>query len=131
MTRSNPAERPFVLIGQYSSEEQKLTIKAGSAKNSVCTLVPNPSLEDVEINNYAWNGNPHTDDLIRIPNGGGGQILLQWENGAWGRWVYNPETYLSEWRTDQKVPAGTGFFYQRCGETSFELTLPASVPAGE
>ncbi len=131
VTRSNPAERPFFLIGQYSSEEQTLTIKAGSAKNSVCTLVPNPSLEDVAINNYAWNGNPHKDDLIRIPNGGGGQILLQWENGAWGRWVYNPETYLSEWRTDQKVPAGTGFFYQRCGETSFELTLPASVPAGE
>ena len=123
--------KPFFLIGQYAAGEQKLTIAAGAEKNSVCTLVPNPSLEDVKVNDYEWGSNPHKDDLIRIPNGQNVPILLQWKNGAWGRWVYNPATYRSEWCTDQKIPAGTGFFYQRCGTTPFELKLPASVPAGE
>ena len=125
--------KPFFLIGQYAAGAQKLTIEAGAAKAPVCTLVPNPSLEDVEVNSsvWGWMEYPHKDDLIRIPTGNGIPLVLRWKYGSWGRWVYNPTTESSEWKTDQKIPAGTGFFYQRCGTTSFELTLPTSSPAGE
>ena len=124
--------KPFFLIGQYAAGEQKLTIAAGAAKAPVCTLVPNPSLEDVEINSsvWGWMEYPHKDDLIRIPTGNGIPLVLRWKYGSWGRWVYDPTTESSEWKKDQKIPAGTGFFYHRCAE-AFELTLPTSSPAGE
>lgn len=130
VTRGQPEKKPFFLVGQYSSEAVTLAIAAGTEEEPVCTLVPNPGMAAVGINDYPWNGKPTAKDLIRIPNEKSHPIVLRWKNGAWGRFVYNPQTYLSEWRTDQTVPAGTGFWYHRCGE-SFELTLPTSSPEAE
>ena len=127
VTRSKPVEKPFFfLIGQYSSEPQTLTVRAGTVERPVCTLVPNPSIKATKINDYAWGNMPDEKDLIRIPNGKSVPIALRWKNGKWGRYVYDPQFERSEFRTDDAVPAGTGFWYHHCSE-AFQLALPRDV----
>lgn len=123
VTRRNPAAKPFFLIGQYSSAPVTLHIAGDSsdAPEAVCTLVPNPSLEAVKVNDFKWNGRPSTNDIIRIPNEKKAPHVLRWENGEWGRLAGG------EWKNDTKVPAGTGFWYMRCGEP-FEIELPSTRP---
>ena len=130
VTRDKPAAKPFFLIGQYSSEAQKLKIEAGTEANPVCTLVPNPCLTAINVNEYDWGSNPIGDnkDLIRIPNGDKAPLLVQWNGEEWGRSVN--EGRKTVWKNDVMVPAGTGFWYMRCGG-GFEITLPASAPAAE
>ena len=124
VTRNDPAAKPFFLIGQYSDAKQTLTIEAGTPGNAVCTLVPNPSLKPVRVNDYKWNGRPVEGDLIRIPNEKKSALALRWKNGEWGRIA------SGKWKTDTEVPAGTGFWYMRCG-AAFEIELPDSAPAAE
>ena len=124
VTRNDPVAKPFFLIGQYSDTKQTLTIEAGTTDNAVCTLVPNPSLKSVKVNDYKWNGNPMEGDMIRIPNEKKSALVLRWKNGAWGRIA------SGKWKTDTEVPAGTGFWYMRCG-AAFEVELPDSAPASE
>ena len=134
VTRSKPGEKPFFLIGQYSSEKQTLTIEAGTGTDPVCTLVPNPCLTATKVNAYNWGSNPVGDykDLIRIPNGEKAPIALTWDEQKkeWGRLVFDPNKRGNVWKNDDKIPAGTGFWYMRCGG-EFEITLPASAPAAE
>ena len=132
VTRNKPDEKPFFLIGQYSSEVQKLKIEAGTDANPVCTLVPNPSLTAVALNDsvWKWGTNPlgNNKDLIRIPNGNKAPLLVQWNGTEWGRHVN--EGRKTVWKNDVTIPAGTGFWYMRCGG-EFEITLPASAPVTE
>ena len=130
VTRNNPDVKPFFLIGQYSSETQKLKIEAGTEDKPVCTLVPNPCLTAINVNDYDWGENPigNNKDLIRIPNGDKAPLLVQWNGTEWGRNVN--EGRKTVWKNDVMVPAGTGFWYMRCGG-EFEITLPASTPAAE
>ena len=130
VTRNNPTEKPFFLIGQYSSETQKLKIEAGTEADPVCTLVPNPCLTAINVNAYDWGANPigNNKDLIRIPNGDKAPVLVQWNGSEWGRYVL--EGRKSVWKNDVTIPAGTGFWYMRCGG-EFEIELPASKPVTE
>ena len=132
VTRGNPAERPFFLIGQYSSEKQTLKIEAGTEDNPVCTLVPNPCLTATKVNAYNWGEEPHEKDIIRIPNEKTAPIALRWDASRkeWGRLVKSPNGRGSVWSNAAEVPAGTGFWYMRCGG-EFEITLPASAPVAE
>ena len=124
VSREKPETKPFFLVGQYSGTPVYLTIKGGTAAAPVCTLVPNPSIKAMKVNDYDWNEYPADGDIIRIPNGKSVPVVLRWKDGAWGRYVYDPQTYMSEWRTDATVPAGTGFWYHRCaGGFSLELKL--------
>ena len=124
VSREKPETKPFFLVGQYSGTPVYLTIKGGTAAAPVCTLVPNPSIKAMKVNDYDWNEYPADGDIIRIPNGKSVPVVLRWKNDRWGRYVYNPQTYQSEWRTDAIVPAGTGFWYHRCaGGFSLKLKL--------
>ena len=129
VTRSKPTEKPFFIIGQYSPDEITLTIAAGTVSAPVCTLIPNPSLEPVKINDYPWGENPHEYDQIRIINEKEAPVLLFRYNNKWVTWLVgdNKIPYLEENIT---IPAGQGFWYQRCG-SEFELKLPASKPFEE
>ena len=129
VTRSNPTDKPFFIIGQYSPDDITLTIAAGAEKAPVCTLVPNPSLEPVKINDYPWGENPHEDDQIRIINEKQAPVLLFRYDNKWVTWLVGDDNipYLEENIT---IPAGQGFWYQRCG-SAFELKLPASKPFEE
>ena len=70
-------------------------------------------------------------DLIRIPNGNKAPLLVQWNGREWGRHVN--EGRKTVWTNDVTIPAGTGFWYMRCGDDGgeFEITLPASAPVTE
>ncbi len=129
VTRSNPAGKPFFIVGQYSPDDITLTVAAGEANKPTCTLIPNPSLEPVEINKYPWGENPCNGDQIRIVNEKEAPVLLFWRNGKWMTWVVG-EDKVSYLKDDVAVPAGQGFWYQRCG-SAFELKLPASKPFEE
>jgi hypothetical protein len=129
VTRSNPAGKPFFIVGQYSPDDITLTVAAGEANKPTCTLIPNPSLEPVEINKYPWGENPCNGDQIRIVNEKEAPVLLFWRNGKWVTWVVG-EDKVSYLKDDVAVPAGQGFWYQRCG-SAFELKLPASKPFEE
>ena len=129
VTRSSPTDKPFFIIGQYSPDDITLTIAAGAERAPVCTLVPNPSLEPVKINDYPWNGNPHEDDQIRIINEKEAPVLLFRYDNKWVTWLVGDDNipYLEENIT---IPAGHGFWYHRCAD-AFELKLPASKPFEE
>ena len=132
VTRDKPAAKPFFLIGQYSSETQKLKIEAGTEANPICTLVPNPCLTATKVNAYNWGEEPHEKDIIRIPNEKTAPIALRWDSSKkeWGRYVKKPDGRGSVWNNAAEVPAGTGFWYMRCGG-EFEIALPASAPVAE
>ncbi len=137
MTRGVPDAKPFFLVGQYSPAPITLTIAAGAPEKdkNVCTLVTNPNLADVRLNDYAWGANPLPTDLISLPNGNNGRMLLRWRTtttdgvttGTWGQWVFNPAEFKSTWRDDYTVKAGTGFWYHRTGE-AFTIPLPQDGP---
>jgi hypothetical protein len=99
-----------------------LTIAAATADGPACTLVPNPTLSAKGINGYNWGNNPVEGDLIRIPNEKAAPQVLRWKDGKWGRLAGG------KWKTDAEVPAGTGFWYMRSGDTAFELVLPSCAP---
>ena len=131
VTRSKPTEKPFFIIGQYSPDDITLTVAAGSERNPVCTLIPNPSLKTVKINeDYDWGDKPHEYDQIRIINENEAPIELIWHQGKWVCWFVdeNNSSYLTD---DISIPAGHGFWYHRCGDSSFELKLPTSKPIKE
>jgi hypothetical protein len=129
VTRSKPDEKPFFIIGQYSPNDITLTVAAGTVSEPVCTLIPNPSLEPVKINDYPWGENPHADDQIRIINEKEAPVLLFRYDNKWVTWLIgeNGYPYLEENIT---IPAGQGFWYHRCAD-AFELKLPTSKPFEE
>lgn len=131
VTRSNPTDKPFFVIGQYSPDDITLTIAAGAERAPVCTLVPNPSLKTVKINeDYDWGDKPNEYDQIRIINEKEAPVQLFRHNGKWFGWFVdeNNSSYLTD---DISIPAGHGFWYHRCGDSSFEITLPTSKPIKE
>ena len=131
VTRSSPTNKPFFIIGQYSPDDITLTIAAGAERAPVCTLVPNPSLKTVKINeDYDWGDKPNEYDQIRIINEKEAPIQLFRHNGKWFGWFVdeNNRSYLTD---DISIPAGHGFWYHRCGDSSFEITLPISKPIKE
>ena len=120
--RRDPAAKPFFLIGQYSNAPLSLTIEGGSPEAMVCTLVPNPSMQAVRVNDYDWKNMPLAGgkgDVIRIPNEKKVPLNLTWNGKTWGRWV------KQQWKDDATVPAGTGFWYMRRGG-AFEISLPVT-----
>lgn len=130
VTRDDPAAKPFFLVGQYSAAPVKLVIAGGEPGAGTCTLVPNPSMKDVNINDYNWGwGNSpikgNMGDTIRIPNEKNVPHYLTWNGDSWGRFVPVPGKRGDQWVTDWKIPAGTGFWYMRYGE-SFEIDLPTA-----
>jgi hypothetical protein len=126
VTRKNPDHKPFFLIGQYSNNPVELVISEGSAESAVCTLVPNPSMKSVRINDFNWGNNPikgSSGDIIRIPNERNIPLNLTWNGNEWGRFVKVPGTRDSVWKNDETISAGTGFWYMRRGK-SFTVSLP-------
>ena len=122
VTRKDPAAKPFFLIGQYSNAPVSLEIAGGSADAPVCTLVPNPTMAEVNVNTaYNWKGKSIEGDIIRIPNEKKAPLVLRWNGSEWGRYVNQGR--VSVWKNDATIPAGTGAWYMRCAD-AFTVELP-------
>ena len=122
----NGTEKPYFLVGQYTGENVEITIVGGEKAVKDSTMVTNPTLYPLNINDIDWGGNPSADDVIQVPNGLGVPQELIWKNNSWGysAKVYDAQKkrYVKEWKTDFTIPSGTGFWYYRTGG-SFKITI--------
>ena len=125
--RDNDTSRPYFLIGQYSSAPVQITVAGSdSVSEKGSTMITNPTLAPIGVNDFAWGLNPSEDDVIQIPNGSGTPLALIYRSGAWGysSKKKNPATgrYEKVWKTDFPIAPGTGFWYYRTGP-AFNVTI--------
>ena len=118
--------KPYFLVGQYNGAPVQITIAGGSVTEKGSTMITNPTLEPISVNDFAWGSNPSADDVIQVPNGLGVPLALIWRNGSWGYSdkVYDAQKrrYVKEWKTNVMIAPGTGFWYYRTG-SGFTVTL--------
>ena len=130
LVRSAPTPY-FYLVGRYTGGGFANEISGGTTSAPVSTLVANPTMCDVAINDIDWQGKPLSTDTIVIPGEGVAPLSLTWRNGAWGytERVYDPDKgkIVTTRKTDSVIPAGTGFWYTRRGE-GFSITWPLVWP---
>lgn len=126
-------DTPYFLVGQYFSRDVDITIGAGTLEQETSTMITNPNLTPLNVNDIDWGGNPAADDKIQIPTDTARPLTLRWvldrSDGKykWGRTVTDPKTYKSTWRYDYTIPPGIGFWYIRRGG-AFEITVPSTHP---
>jgi hypothetical protein len=127
---------PYFLVGQYFNGDIDIAIGAGTAEAPVSTMITNPNLTAIGVNEIAWGDNPTADDKIQIPTDTSVPLTLRWKKDKtdgkfkWGRTVTDPVTLKSTWRFDYTIPSGTGFWYIRRGG-SFDITVPCTNPTFE
>jgi hypothetical protein len=129
VSRKKPQSRSFFLIGQYSSSDASADVAGGgTVAKKVCTLIPNPSISPVAVNDYDWGDKPSSTDTLRIPNDRDVPVILRWDvsKKEWGKLVPNGRN--NDWKSDWVIPAGTGFWYHRSVEAPFKINLPQSHP---
>ena len=126
----NGTDKPYFLIGQYSGEPVEITVEGGTTANPGCTMIANPCLTAIGVNDLGWGGNPGADDVIEIPSESNRPVRLLWRSGKWGyndatRIVFDPVTRRPTvpWITDVKIQPGVGFWYYRREAAPFTLTI--------
>ncbi|MBR3923842.1 MAG: hypothetical protein IKJ45_12065, partial [Kiritimatiellae bacterium] len=105
--------KPLFVVGQYTASPVQLTVKGASAGARAYTLVPNFGIGAFSVNDYEWGANPAEGDEIRLSDG----RTLTWSGETWGR------NENGVWISDDRLPAGTGFWYVRSAQEAFTLTL--------
>ena len=127
--RGTDASKPYFLVGQYSAEAVEVPIAGGTAEAPGFTMVTNPRLEALRVNeDIDWGSTPGAKDKILIPNDTGKPLILVWKNGKWtsgvAKYPYDPVLRLIKtvYETNFSIPSGTGFWYQRSGE-GFNVTV--------
>ncbi len=106
-----------------------MDVAGGTAEEPGFTMIANPRLTALHINNdIDWGSTSLDNDMIVIPNGTDKPTTLWRQGGKWTtgarRYVYDPVTrsVKSVYVTDFTIPAGTGFWYHRYG-ASFTVTV--------
>ena len=135
LARSNPttgsSTNHFYLVGRYTGGEYASEIAGGTTTNPKATLIANPTMCDIKVNDIDWLGKPLANDKITIPREGVAPLDLTWRNGAWSYTyrTYDPRTdrTIAVRVTDVTIPAGTGFWYVRRGE-GFTIAWPRVWP---
>ena len=125
--------KPFTLVGQFSgapmtNEIAGATTDASGKTVVSATMVANPGMHALKINDIAWGGNPGDSDEIEIPSAAGGaSTRLFWypKSGLWGKtsMVWNGRRYVQTLLSDYEVPAGMGFWYYRASGGSFKVVV--------
>ena len=123
-----------LLVGQYDPSGVEVSVVGGTEASPGFTIVGNPGLTPLKINDIGWNGNPTASDVISIPSDGEVPLALTWSNGAWGYWKssYNAKRHRVEsvFVTDVEIPAGRAFWYARRG-AAFTIRWASDASQGE
>ena len=139
VTRSDYS-KPFTIVGQFSGAPMTNEI-AGATTNASgkavvsATMVANPSMHALRINDIDWGDNPEDGDTIEIPSMVDGTLStrLKWypKTQLWGGMMptltRNPTTgrYEVAIPTNFEIPAGMGFWYYRASGSGFSVTVKA------
>ena len=130
LVRSNPSGYIY-LVGRYTGEDYVTELNGGTAEAPGHTLVANPTMFDIDLNDLVFEGGtPAADDRI-ITMGLSGLQTLYYPNATntthWGRNV----TQTIKGRKKQVfieggiIPAGTGFWYNRTADTPLRIKFTA------
>lgn len=122
LVRSAPAKY-FYLIGRYTGEDYEVELKSGSKEEPGYTLVANPTMNDVDLNDLNFvDGEgkasaPAVDDTIIVLDAAGVQTRYYRDskNEKWGRTktVRVGRRTTKQWQEGGNIPSGTGFWYNR------------------
>jgi uncharacterized repeat protein (TIGR02543 family) len=125
----NDTSKPYFLVGQYSGENIQVSVAGSDGTTAVPTMITNPRLSALAINDIDWGGNPTTSDVVWIPSEKGISTILRWTRDSadgkmkWGVLVKNRATRTTYLKSDWTVPSGMGFWYNRNG-SAFTITVP-------
>ncbi len=120
------------LIGRYAGEAGTVTIAGGDGETLTPTMVTNPTMEPVAINDLVWSGARDAGDQILIPTEGSNPTILTWDGTNWGASAL--EQYEKNGRmrtrvirkTDYTIPPGRGFWYYRKASGELSITFPVN-----
>ena len=133
--------KPFTLIGQFSGEPVTDTVAGATVDDKGktvvgCTMIANPNLSAIKVNDIDWGGNPADGDTIEIPPlaDGKASTRLKWypKLGMWGgmaptlTWNATTRRYEAAVSTNHEIPAGLGFWYYRASGSAFSVTVKAA-----
>ena len=125
--------KPFTIVGQFTGKAVTNEVAGAttdmSGKTVIgATMVANPRLSALKINDIDWGDNPVDGDSIEIPSAtGGASKRLFWypKSGLWGttamRW--NGRRYVQTLISDYEIPAGLGFWYYRASGAGFSVVV--------
>lgn len=128
VARTEDADKPYFLVGQYVGTDITIEIPAGTPERATSVIIANPNLTAMKVNDIDWKGQPTTSDIIEIYNDKGICYNLQWNNTAkeWGRLekVYDSakKRWVSGWNNKYEILPGTGMRYKRTGG-KFEISI--------
>ncbi|MBQ3345365.1 MAG: InlB B-repeat-containing protein [Kiritimatiellae bacterium] len=130
--------KPFTIVGQFTGRPVTNEVAGATTDESGktvvgATMIANPCLSALAINDIAWGNNPADGDTIEIPPTVTGTLStrLKWypKLGCWGGMkptlTRNPTTgrYEASIPTNFEIPAGMGFWYYRASESGFSVIV--------
>ena len=115
-----------------ASPSGTVTIAEGDGEKLSPTMVTNPTMEPVAINDLVWSGARDAGDQILIPTEGSTPTILTWDGTNWGASAL--EQYEKNGRmrtrvirkTDYTIAPGRGFWYYRKASGGLSVTFPAN-----
>lgn len=104
------------LVGRYTGDSYTNALAGGSEADPGFTLVANPTMDDVDLNDLVFvGGSPAAGDRIVIQDVSGFDKVYVRNGDDWGRYVTKKVggRLRQTWVSGGTVPSGTGFWYVR------------------
>ena len=135
LVRNAPGDYIY-LVGRYTGEDYVFDLEGGSAENPGHTLVANPTMFDVALNDLVFvdgEGNaatPADGDRIVFQDVSGCQTIY-YPHKTTKKWGRNVPTKVGRriqnvWTEDGTNTAGTGFWYMRTENDPLKIKFEAS-----
>ena len=127
------APSPYVyLVGRYTGDDYVVALEGGTPEDPGYTLVANPTMFDVALNDLAFVGGegspatPNIGDRIVFQDIAGMQTIYSpnaTNTTSWGRIVPTKvgRRIQNVWTEDGTNTVGTGFWYSRTNETPLSI----------
>ena len=126
LVRNAPGPYLF-LVGRYTGEDYVFNLEGGSTDTPGHTLVANPTMFDMDLNDLVFEGgSPAVGDRI-ITMGISGLQTIYYPNATnttqWGRNVTQTVKGRKKqvWVEGGIIPAGNGFWYNRTADSALRI----------